>query len=178
MANGRNVGRRVDAGREPGRFVALPDSVLDCAAYVRLSYPARALLLEVARQFVGDNNGRLLASRRFLAERGWNSADVIHRAKHELLDAGFIFETVKGHRPNKAGWFAVTWRSLDRHPGYDAGVEKAFRRGAYRGEQNALLSPPGGSRLYATAPPGGPSGCVAGPCRGPVNRVQAPGLVR
>ena len=75
---------------------------------------ARALLFELARQFVRDNNGRFLASGAYLAKRGWKSADVITRAKRELLDAGFLFETVKGHRPNKASCYAVTWRTLDK----------------------------------------------------------------
>lgn len=86
-----------DAGRDGGGFVALPWSVLDCPAYARLSHPARGLLFEFARQFIRDNNGRLLASYAHLAPRGWTSKDVITRAKSELLDAGFIFETAKGH---------------------------------------------------------------------------------
>ena len=60
MANGRNRGQKGDSGRDAGGFVALPWSVLDCPAYARLSHPARALLFELARQFVRDNNGRLL----------------------------------------------------------------------------------------------------------------------
>ena len=50
MANGRNKLRRGDAGRDAGGFVALPWSVPDSPAYLRLSMHARALLLEVARQ--------------------------------------------------------------------------------------------------------------------------------
>lgn len=148
MANGRNGRRKVDSGREGGGFVALPWSVLDCPAYADLSHPARALLMEFARQFVCDNNGRLLASRAYLAGRGWKSADVIQRAKDELLTAGFIFETVKGHRPKKASWYAVTWRILDPHPGYDHGAAATFERGAYRRKaplKNTVLCPPGGT---------------------------------
>lgn len=132
MANGRNRGQKGDSGRDSGGFVALPWSVLDCPAYAALSHPAKALLLEMARQFVRDNNGRLLASRAYLSKRGWNSPDVISRAKQDLLRAGFIHETVKGHRPNKASWYAVTWRTLDRLPGYDAGAAETFIRGAYQ----------------------------------------------
>lgn len=148
MANGRNGRRNIDTGRESGGFVALPWSVLDCRAYAQLSHPARALLMEFARQFVRDNNGRLLASRVYLAGRGWKSADVIQRAKDELLAAGFIFETVKGQRPNKASWYAVTWRILNPHPGYDHGTAAAFERGAYRRTtplKNAVLCPSGGT---------------------------------
>lgn len=126
--------RRYNKGgaREGGGFVALPFSVLDSPAYQSLSHPARSLLMEAARQYGGSNNGQLLLSRRHLAARGWRSADVITRAKQELIDAGFLFETVKGYRPAKASWHAVTWLLLDPHPDYDPGVAAAFRRGAYR----------------------------------------------
>ena len=80
MANGRNPRRKVDVGRDGGGFVALPWSVLDCPAFQALSHPARSLLLEVARQFVRDNNGRLLASGAYLAARGWKSNDARRRA--------------------------------------------------------------------------------------------------
>jgi hypothetical protein len=83
-------------------------------------------------QFKGDDNGRMLLSLAYLSKRGWNSPDVILRAKRQLLDGNFIFETVKGHRPNKASWYAVTWRKLDNIKGFDPGVEKAFEQGAYR----------------------------------------------
>jgi len=131
MANGWNKNERVDTSRDAGGFVALPWAVLDCPAYSKLSHPARSLLIEFARQFVKNNNGRLLASSSYLRKRGWNSPDVITRAKRDLLEAGFIFETVMGHRPNKASWYAVTWRSLDDLKGYDTGAKEGFRRGAY-----------------------------------------------
>jgi hypothetical protein len=143
--------------RDSGGFVALPWRVLDSAAYARLSHPARALLLEVARQYVRDNNGRLLLSAKYLRKRGWKSADVISRAKRELLEGGFIFQTVQGHRPNKASWYAVTWHPLDRIPGYDAGADRLFRRSAYEDvcQQNATLSPPRGTSNTGIAPSAG-----------------------
>lgn len=173
MAYGKKR-RRGDSSREEGGFVAIPWSVLDSAAYARLSHPARALLVELARQILPDNNGRLLASTRYLRERGWRSHDVISRALRELVDSRLIHQTVQGHRPNKASWFAVTWRTLDAHPGYDAGAAETFRRGAYRdGEalpvkptreelyrkwdkpKNATLSPSGGIEDAPIAPSGG-----------------------
>ncbi len=121
-----------DTGRMAGGFVAIPWVVLDSPSFADLSHPARSLLLELARQFMGDNNGRLLASAAHLSKRGWNSTDVITRAKRELVNAGFLHETVQGHRPNKASWYALTWQTLDRHPGFDPGAVEAFRRGAFR----------------------------------------------
>ena len=156
MANGRNKLRRGDAGRDAGGFVALPWAVLDSPAYLSLSMHARALLLEVARQFTRDNNGWLLLSRAHMAGRGWKSCDMLDKAKRELLAAGFIFETVKGQRPNKAARYAVTWRALDRHPGYDVGSMEGFQRGAYRLKepvQIAPLVPPHGTEKNASLVP-------------------------
>ena len=156
MANARNPKRKGhDTSRDQGGFVALPWSVLDCPAYARLSHPARSLLWEFARQYVRDNNGRLLASGVYLAKRGWRSQDVVTRAKRELLDAGFIHETAMGHRPNKASWYAVTWRALDKLPGYDVGAAETFKRGAYQQNaqlKNASLTPSHGVERPTIAP--------------------------
>ena len=144
----------------------MPWSVLDCPAYGRLSMHARALLLEVARQFVRDNNGRMLLSRAYMATRGWKSMDMLNKCKAELIEAGFIFQTVQGHRPNWASWDAVTWRVLDKLPGYDEGASLLFKRGAYQngtslnpshGTSRAVIAPPHGT---ATLPPVPPHGTI------------------
>lgn len=155
-----------DSSRDAGGFVALPWAVLDSPAYQKLSHTARSLLLEFARQYVRDNNGRLLASRAHLAKRGWNSAAVIHRAKNELIEAGFIHETVKGHRPNKASWFAVTWYSIDRLPGYDPGAIESFERAAYR--KNVPLSPSHGTGSTRIVPSHGTESYVTVPSQGSI----------
>jgi hypothetical protein len=170
MANGRSKGKG-DTGRDAGGFIALPWSVMDCPAYAALSHPARSLLLEIARQFVRDNNGRLLTSGAYLAKRGWKSADVISRAKRELLAAGFIHETVKGRRPNKASWYAVTWRTLDRLPGYDEGAALTFVRGAFK---NTTLTPSRGTGGPSIAPPDGIGRSPTAPSHGPIRQVLAP----
>lgn len=170
-------------GRDSGGFVALPWSVLDCPAYRLLSHPARSLLVAFARQYVLDNNGRLLASSKHLSKRGWRSADVIQRAKKELLDAGFIYETVRGHRPNKASWYAITWQNLDKHPNYDAGIFEGWKeaRGGYahssslkikrlipsKGIGDGLIAPCGGVKTPPTIPSGGA-------IRGPFDQLPTP----
>ena len=172
MANGRNRGQKGDSGRDAGGFVALPWSVLDCPAYAALSHPARALLFELARQFVRDNNGRLLASAAYLAKRGWKSADVITRAKRDLIEAGFIHETVKGHRPNKASWYAVTWQTLDKIAGFDLGATETFVRGAY--QKNASLRPSPGVGRPSIAPSPGVGSAPPTPSPGAIRGVFVP----
>lgn len=169
MANGRNPGKR-DTSRDPGGFVALPWSVLDSDAYKGLTVAAKALLLEVARQYLRDNNGRMLLSLSYLGKRGWHSAGIIQKAKQELIDAGLIFETVKGCRPNKASWYAATWLALDKLAGYDLDAERLFKRGAYRlipakpkraapscknPKKNERLIPPAGIERAVIVPPAG-----------------------
>lgn len=171
MANGRNGRRRIDEGRDTGRFMAIPVAVLDCPAYLQLGHPARSLLVEIARQFVRDNNGQLLASGAFLSKRGWKSNDVITRALRELMAAGFIHQTVLGHRPNKASWYAVTWRTLDRHPGYDHGAVETFRRSAYLlgdPSKNASPTPSHGAAKNAIAPSRGVGKHQATPSHGAI----------
>ena len=146
-----------DRNRDSGGFMAIPWKVIDSAAYQGLSHPAKALLFEIARQYVRDNNGRLLASRAYLKPRGWNSADTISRALRELVKAGLIHQTVQGHRPNKASWYAVTWRTLDRIEGYDPGAAQSFERSSYEKTslKNACLSPSAGLKAHEIRPAGG-----------------------
>ncbi|WP_083293087.1 hypothetical protein [Hydrogenophaga sp. PML113] len=175
--NGRNKSRKGGSGRDAGGFVALPWAVLDSPAYAALSVHAKALLLEVARQYVRDNNGRLLLSRAYMEKRGWKSSDMLTKAKRELLDGGFVHETVKGHRPNKASWYAVTWQSLDRHPGYDEGAVETFVRSAYgrnRALKNASLRPPHGTGGPSIAPPHGTGEPSPVPPHGPIKADFAP----
>jgi hypothetical protein len=132
--------RYAGSSRDPGGFVILPWVVLDAPSYAALSYPAKALLIEVARQFHGDDNGRMILTRRYLAGRGWKSHDVVKRATDELIEAGFLYRTVMGARPNRAAWFAVTWLSLDRLDGYDPGAAGGFGRSAYQPKKMTALA--------------------------------------
>lgn len=174
-----------DTNRDSGPFVAMPLAVLDCPAYLNLSHPAARLLMDIARQYRRDNNGQLLASRVHLLERGWKSHDTVARAVKELVAAGFIHQTVMGHRPNKASWYAVTWRTLDRHPGYDHGAAESFVRGAYKNTplknstpspgdgpvKNKGLSPGDGPRPAQIGPGDGLEGQAIGPGNGPIRGV-------
>ncbi len=187
---------RVDESREPGGYCALPWCVIDSQAYQSLSYPAVALLIELARQYVRNNNGRLLLSQRYLATRGWRSGALIDRTKRELQDAKLIYQTVQGHRPNKASWFALTWYTLDKLPGYDDGAAEGFRRGMYSAfklptpapTREALfekwrgygkkpsskintLTPAGGLERVAIAPAGGLGESLPSPAGGAIRGV-------
>ena len=177
MANARNPKKKgYDTNRDGGGFIALPWSVIDCLAYASLSLAAKSLLIEVARQFVRNNNGRLLISRAYMAKRGWKSADTITKAKRQLLEGGFIYETVMGHRPNKASWYAVTWLGLDKIPGYDEGAFEGFKRSAYLRAsplKNTSLRPPAGTGKTTTAPPTGTDPLLSVPSAGAMESISS-----
>lgn len=118
--------------RDSGRFLALPYSVLNGAAYISLSAHARMLLLDLCAQYKGNNNGDLCAAYSMMKLRGWKSQHTLQNAKKELLDAGLICETRKGARPNKASLYAVTWQALDDCGGKLDISPRGFNRGAYR----------------------------------------------
>ncbi|MBI2278306.1 MAG: hypothetical protein HYU74_13225 [Dechloromonas sp.] len=122
--------RRAKAARDGSRFLALPHVVMDSEAFRNLSGPALRLLLDIARQYDGDNNGRLVACSNYLRTRGWSSQDTASRARKELEASRLIVETRKGMRPNRATWYALTWLSFDWSQDMDM-PRNQFRRGAY-----------------------------------------------
>ena len=126
MARNRYKGNRIG-----GPFLALPRDVIDHPAFLRLSAHAKALLIDLGAQYKGDNNGDLCCAWKVMRPRGWRSEATLHKAKHELLDAGFVFEARKGRRPNLCGLYALTWLLLDPNPKHDC-TPAAFERHAYR----------------------------------------------
>ncbi|MFZ4553665.1 MAG: hypothetical protein ACOYNQ_03835 [Burkholderiales bacterium] len=126
-------GRGSKKKRIEGPFIALPLTVLDSPGFRTLSNASIRVLLMVARQYNGSNNGRLLATPKQLAFYGCNSHDTIAKARRELVEHGLLFQTRQGGRPNRASWYALSWQNLDRHPDYDPGTAEAFvgQRRAY-----------------------------------------------
>lgn len=108
----RTYQKNTQCSRDSGRYIAFPVSVLDSIIFQSLGYSAKALLLDIASQFKGENNGRLVACESFLKPRGWKSKTTIHRALKELLDSGLLIMTRRGARPNKASYFGVAWYGL------------------------------------------------------------------
>lgn len=170
----RKPRQKVDV--DGGRWIPLPLAVLKSAAYLHLSDAAKVLLIEIAFQYLGDNNGRMLLSRKHLASRNILSADRIHRAKAELLESRLIMQTVAGQRPNKASWYAATWWKLDELPGFDPGVRTAFIRGAYKAtaakEKRAAPQFASASKIVDPAP--GTERAPVAPATGTVNAVADP----
>lgn len=94
-------------------FLRLPHFVLDSTEFAGLSGNAVKMLLDAAKEFKGANNGNLNLAWSRLSTRGWVSQGTAHRAKHELLQTGFLVCTRHGGK-NRCSLYAVTWEPIDR----------------------------------------------------------------
>jgi hypothetical protein len=102
---------------------------------------------------------------------------MLTKAKAELLNGGFIFQTVQGCRPNRASWYALTWRVLDPKLGYDVGAAECFERGAYRKnrpEKIEVLIPPHGTGKGQIVPPHGTETLPTVPPHGAIRAIFTP----
>jgi hypothetical protein len=113
-----------------GLYVALPYVVLDSGAWIGASDAARSLLIELARQHDGKNNGHLHLARDWLARRGRKSVHTVMRATEELIERRLIVRTYQGGWGRGASRYALTWHSVTDHRGLDL-LPSDYRRGAY-----------------------------------------------
>jgi hypothetical protein len=96
--------KRIDAPH-----VRLYSWLLNSPAYLSLSCPARALLVEVTRLYNGRNNGQIGLSVRRASERCNVARGTAQRAFVELQDRGFIELVTKGAFSRKSP-HASEWR--------------------------------------------------------------------
>ena len=114
---------RVKGRREGGSFARMPHDIFrgspeHPAPASRLSKAALALLLDLAMQYSGRNNGNICASHavmKRLAPERWSSAGTLDSALVELVAEGFLEQTRQGGR-NVASLYALTWQAVDQGP--------------------------------------------------------------
>lgn len=167
MARNRHKGNRIGEG-----FVALPYSVLNSPLFIALSPHAVKLLIDVAAQYRGDNNGDLAVAWKLMQPRGWRSETTLHKVKRELIEAGFLYETRKGQRPNLCSLFALTFFVLDDCDKFDLGAKAGFTRGAYRFKAPLAPVPTISASVTPPRPNGiqpGQSVTLSGTKRGPTS---------
>lgn len=117
MASNRSKGK---SGSGSASFGALPRVIWEHPDYCNLSGSAAKLLMELACQFKGKNNGDLTLAHSVLIKRGWRSKSTITRATAELLEAGLILRTREGRFTNPNGrcaLYALAWKPIDECKG-------------------------------------------------------------
>ena len=127
-----------------GGFAGIPRAVMDSTEYRQLKGGTVKLLLELARQYRGNNNGDLTVAFSVLKERGFNSKQTIKNGISELLASGLVVETRSGRFQNPGGrcaLYAITWQSIDECRG--KGLEVAPTTTAPRSFSPGLNKTPG-----------------------------------
>lgn len=114
MARDRRA--KIKGRKGTATFLHIPHDVLNSDTYASLKPSAVKLLVDIASQFNGYNNGDLSATLSVLRVKGWTSSGGLNKQLKALLDAGLIEQTRQGGR-NRCSLYAVTWRSIDECKG-------------------------------------------------------------
>lgn len=103
-----------------GRYAGIPHAVMLHPDFIDLAPNAIRLLLEMARQYNGRNNGDLSAAWSLMQHRGFKSEPTLNKALHELLQRNFLVRTREGRFLNPGrlcALYALTWQAIDDCPG-------------------------------------------------------------
>ena len=117
--------RKIKGRAEKGTFTLIPHAVMDNRDYVNLSYKSVKLLLDLAYQYRGRNNGDLTAAFSILRQRGWKREATIGVAIKELIAANLIIRTREGYFQNpksRCALYALTWQPIDECKGKDLDI--------------------------------------------------------
>lgn len=111
MAKGKSLSR-LRGRRASAPFLSLPSNILRSEEWAALTPFEVKLLIDLAAQYNGKNNGDLGASWTVMKARGWRSPSTLNKALHGLVASGFIELTRQGGR-HRCSLYAITWRGVD-----------------------------------------------------------------
>lgn len=97
-------------------YAAIQHRVIDSPAYADLTFSARSLLFQLARQLTKDNNGNLQATFSYMRRYGF-SENTLSRAIKELIAHGMIYRSRSGGYQQGAAQYAVTWLPIKNRKG-------------------------------------------------------------
>lgn len=108
MASRKPFGRN----KSKVRFAGIPHHIMDCDNYQNIGAWETRLLLELARQYNGSNNGDLSAPWSQLKQRGWKSKGTLNKTIKNLLHWGLIELTRQGGK-HQCSLYGLTWQNID-----------------------------------------------------------------
>lgn len=135
--------------KNKGRFAGLPHSVLMTKTYTGLSPLSKSLLLELAAQYDGRNNGYLSLTRNDLRARGFNSPGSNQKAIEALVDAGLITKTIQGGisaGKKHCSLYGIHWQPSDERRdrpfqySLESGIKK-YQESVLVAEKVSILKP-------------------------------------
>ena len=93
-------------------FVGIPHFILRSDEFGQLDGNEVKLLLELAKEYKGSNNGDFSAAWSVMKTRGWRSSGTVQAAKDGLLRKGWLICTRHGGS-HRCSLYGITWWSLD-----------------------------------------------------------------
>ena len=100
--------------RNGKRFAMVPTDLIEHVSVVTLKHSARWLLVLLAAEYRGKNNGAIGITPKQAAERGIRSEVTFYEALNELQSRGLIEQTRPGSRvPPRPAMFALSWLAID-----------------------------------------------------------------
>lgn len=89
-------------------FSMLRHDMVNSEEFFRLSYKAKALLIDLIGRYNRLNNGDLAIVYSEMKDRGWASENTLRRAIKELLDSRFLIITRQGGKNKTCSLYALT----------------------------------------------------------------------
>lgn len=167
------MGRRHPSRRTTGKhFAQVPVEVLTSEACRTLSNYAHRVLIALAAQFRGNNNGDLSLTWSMAPAFGINSKEQLNSSTKILIERGLITKTRQGgKKPLGPTLFAVTWHPINDLRGKIDSGPTTSASNAWAAWSSA---PPAGQtkinqqhhRRGATAPPAGQTARKSAPPAG------------
>lgn len=109
---GRSYAKSKGRGGKSPPFAMVPHHIIDSPNYRKLTCKAKALLVDVLRDYNRRNNGDLAITFSMMQERGWASDETLRDAREELIHFGFLKKSRQGGR-NHCNLFALTFFPVD-----------------------------------------------------------------
>jgi hypothetical protein len=188
------MSRRHPSRRMTGKhFAQIPVEVLTSEAFISLLAYAVRLLLAIAAQYRGNNNGDLAMTRAIARTFGINSHWQLERGLATLLEHGLIEKTRQGgKKPLGPCLYAVTWQPIDDLKGkiesgptpcasnawakWTAAPKADEDKINHQPLRRATSAPSAGQRTPISAPSAGQTACDISPSGGSPSRISPEGL--
>lgn len=114
----KRIRSRDRRGRDAERFARIPVSVLRCEAVTTLGHASFRVLVILASQYWGGNNGALVLTERFARPYGFTGRDTVNRSLRTLEQRGLIICTRRGIKmKNVFSLYAIGWEDIDNYDG-------------------------------------------------------------
>lgn len=114
--------KKRDGVATPGGFLALPKLLMEHSDFRELTPSALKVLMVLASQYNGRNNGDLSATHSMMEDWGGMAKATLAKALRELQARNLIARTRENRRGRdgaRCALFALTWHTIDECPGKD-----------------------------------------------------------